>query len=105
MQKPQVIIKPNLTAFPKQPNLLDYDKFYKDFTWEKASKEMITFFPDGTLNAAYNMIDRHVENGKGDKTALLFTSSTGEKETYTFKDFKKLSDKFANVLDELNVEK
>lgn len=105
MQKPQVIIKPDIATFLKKPNLLDYEKTYKEFSWEKASSEMVTFFPDGKLNAAYNMIDRHVENGKGNKTALLFTSATGEKETYTFADLKKSSDKFANVLDDLNVEK
>ncbi len=105
MQKPQVIIKPDLSSLAVKPNLLDYDKTYKEFTWEKAEKELVTFFPDGTLNAAYNMIDRHVEQGKGDKTALLFTSANGEKETYTFKDFKVASDKFANVLDDLDVEK
>ena len=30
------------------------------------------WFADGTLNAAYNAVDRHVEAGNGDRTALLF---------------------------------
>ena len=43
------------------PNLLDYDKIYKDFSWEKAAEEEIDFFEDGTLNIAYNCIDRHAK--------------------------------------------
>lgn len=103
--KQQIILKEDLSTFPKKPNLLDYQKVYKKFSWEKAEKELVTFFDDGALNAAHNMIDRHVENGLGNKKALLFTSATGEKEDYTFSDFKKLSNQFANVLASLGVEK
>lgn len=87
------------------PNISNYDEVYKSFTWEKAEKEEIEFFSDGTLNIAYNCIDRHAASDKKDKNALLFTGSNGEKEKYTFSDLKKLTDKFANVLVSQNVEK
>ncbi|HYK08673.1 MAG TPA: acetate--CoA ligase [Candidatus Eisenbacteria bacterium] len=98
-------IKKDLLALKKSPNLDDYDKVYASFSWEDKEKELVTFFEDGTLNAAYNMVDRHVEKGMGDKVALRFLSATGEKENYTFLDFKKSSNKFANVLASLGVRK
>ncbi len=99
------IIKKDPTKFTKTPNISDYTSSYKDFTWEKAEKEFVTFFEDGTVNAAYNMIDRHVENGKGDKTALIYKGANGENETYTFQQLQKLSNQFANALTSLDVEK
>lgn len=99
------IIKKDQTKLSKYPNLPDYDQAYKNFTWEKAEKEFVTFFDDGTLNAAYNMIDRHVEKGNGEKKALLYKGANGENETYTFKDLQKSSNKFANALVNLEIEK
>ncbi len=32
------------------------------------------WFRDGTLNACYNAVDRHVENGRGEQTAIIYDS-------------------------------
>ena len=32
------------------------------------------WFPDGELNVAYNALDRHVEGGRADQTALIYDS-------------------------------
>src|SRR5690242_3068127 len=104
-QKGANIIKKDPKKLTKTPNLTDYEKAYKDFSWEKAEKELVSFFDDGSMNAAYNMVDRHVEKGKGDKHALLFESATGKKENYTYKDLQRESNKFANVLSSLDTEK
>lgn len=54
---------------------------------------------------AYECIDRHVDNGKGDKVALKYKDERRE-ESYTFKDLQQLSNRAANVLkDKVNVEK
>lgn len=79
------------------PNLPDYEKIYQEFSWEEAKKEL-SYFSDGTFNAAYNAIDRHSDSDKKDKIALIYESDTGEKETYTFLELKALTSKFANVL-------
>ena len=76
MDQPK-IIKKDLKKLKPAPNLLDYDKTYKEFTWEKAEKEFVTLFDDGTLNIAYNCIDRHAEGKNKDKTALLFNGANG----------------------------
>ena len=35
------------------------------------------WFEDGTLNASYNCLDRNVEHGLGDKTAIIFEADDG----------------------------
>lgn len=92
------IIHKEITKLSPPPNLLDYDTTYKHFSWEKAAKEEVDLFSDGTLNIAYNCIDRHARGKKKEKSALLFTASNGEKEQYSFGLLKRLTDKFANVL-------
>jgi acetyl-CoA synthetase len=99
------IIKKDVKKFRVKPNLSDYDKTCKTFSWEKAAKKYITFFEDGTLNIAYNCIDRHAKNDKKNKIALLFEGAKGEKEKYTYAQLKKLTDKFANVLEDNDVRK
>ena len=94
--QPPVIHKDASNA-PVAPNMADYEQGYKDFSWEAAAKEEIDLFDDGTLNIAYNCVDRHVK-AKGGKAALLYESADGQKESYTFADLKEATDKFANVL-------
>jgi acetyl-CoA synthetase len=35
------------------------------------------WFDDGRLNVSYNCLDRHIENGLGDKTAIIFEADDG----------------------------
>ncbi|HEV2339520.1 MAG TPA: acetate--CoA ligase [Patescibacteria group bacterium] len=99
----QSIIKKE--TFKKTPNLIDYEKTYKDFSWEKAAKEFVSFFDDGTINIAYSCVDRHAIGKKKNKTALIFEAASGQTETYTFADLQKLTNQFANVLVDLGIEK
>jgi acetyl-CoA synthetase len=87
------------------PNMANYEETYKDFTWEKAEKELVDFFDDGTLNIAYNCIDRHAEGDKKDKVALIYEAAGGSKESYTFAQMKVETDKFANVLTSKGIKK
>ncbi len=87
------------------PNLADYDLIAKTFSWNKVAQEEVEFFADGTLNIAYNCVDRHATGQRGSKAALLYESATGEKEGYSFADLKQATDKFANVLAEQAVAK
>ena len=32
----------------------------------------VKWFEDGTLNTCYNCLDRHVNSGNGDKTAIIY---------------------------------
>jgi len=105
MKKQTNIIHKEIEKFALPTNLSDYEKTYKDFSWDYASKEEIEFFTDGTLNIAYNCIDRHTKGKNKNKTALFFVSANGEKEKYSFNDLKIQTDKFANVLKSQGVKK
>src|ERR1700733_7980021 len=62
------------------------------------------WFSDGTLNASYNCVDRHVEAGKGDKVAYHWVADAeGETRTITYADLQKMVAQAANALTELGV--
>src|SRR6204780_3511782 len=62
------------------------------------------WFSDGTLNASYNCVDRHVEAGKGDKVAYHWIADAeGESRTITYGELQKMVAKAANALTELGV--
>lgn len=85
-------------------NLKDYEQTYQNFDWEEVEKAF-SWHETGKVNMAYECIDRHVDNGKGDKVALKYKDERRE-ESYTFKDLQQLSNRAANVLkDKVNVEK
>jgi len=88
----------------REPNLSDLDTESKSFGWEKAAQE-IEFFEDGKMNAAWNVIDVHARGDRKDKIALYFESSDGETEEFTFGDLSELSNRFANMLKKLGVER
>jgi len=92
-----------IEATATNPNLKDYDEAYATFDWADVEKEF-SWYNTGKVNAAYEAIDRHVDNGRGDHTALIYSDATRE-ETYTFNDLKALSNKFGNVLRSYGVEK
>jgi acetyl-CoA synthetase len=91
-------IKKDLSQASVAPNLTDYDEAVKNFSWDEAAKDTIDLFDDGTLNIAYNCVDRHAKGEQAGKTALLYESADGKKESYSFADLKESTDKFANVL-------
>jgi len=86
------------------PNLLDYEKESRSFSWPEAKKE-ITWFAKGKLNAAYNAIDRHAEGQWKNKIALYWEGENGERKKYTFLELSFLSSQFANFLKSLGVKK
>ncbi|WP_090843846.1 acetate--CoA ligase [Alkalicoccus daliensis] len=67
-----------------------------NFSWEDAVNGLAKV-PEGKWNAAYECIDRHVEEGYGAKEALLFTDGT-EDRSFTFEEVKKITDDYARVL-------
>ena len=86
-----------------EPNLTDYEKVYKEFKWEDVHKE-IDWFNDNKLNAAYNAVDRHAKTWRKNKVALYWEGVDKNKK-FTFSELSNLSNKFANVLKGLGIEK
>lgn len=84
-------------------NLTDYDRTYATFKWEYAEKEL--GWKHGELvNIAHSCIDRHVLEGRGDRLALI-SDDGSSKVPYTFRDLQNLTNRFANALMQLGVQK
>ncbi len=62
------------------------------------------WYVGGRLNAAYNCVDRHVEEGRGDKVALHFVGEpVDDKRSITYAELKDLVSQAANALTDLGV--
>lgn len=89
-------IAERLTWFDKWDTVRDYDFV----------KAQIKWFEGGTLNACYNCLDRHVEAGHGDQTAIIWEGNDpSEDKTYSFNELLVEVKKFSNVLKTHGVEK
>ena len=72
----------------------------------KSKPPFYRWFEDGVTNTCYNAIDIHIDNGNGDKTALIYDSPiTGNKAKFTFSQLKEKISKFAGALDNQGVKK
>ncbi|MGJ3508080.1 acetate--CoA ligase [Enemella sp. A6] len=77
------------------------DKPTQTLDWSNAP--FATWYADGTLNAAYNCADRHVENGNGDKVAYYFEGEPGDTRTITYAELTESVCRAANALESLGV--
>lgn len=76
--------------------LKNYDKTSANFSWADAEKEF-SWHESGKVNIAYEAVDRHAESFRKNKVALYYKDAE-RKETYTYNDMKKMTNKAANVL-------
>ncbi|MFP4135764.1 MAG: acetate--CoA ligase [Candidatus Acetothermia bacterium] len=81
-----------------------YEKWDETYVEEPYNYE---WFKGGKLNLTYNAVDRHVENGDGDKNAIIWEPEPTDEETVrmTYSELKDEVSKFANVLEGFGVEK
>ena len=85
-----------LTWYQKWDTVRDYDFVNGDIKW----------FEGGTLNACYNCLDRHVEAGHGDATAIIWEGNDpSEDKTFSFSELLAEVKKFANILKAQGIEK
>ena len=61
------------------------------------------WFVDGKLNASVNCLDRHIEEGRGDRVAFYFEGEPGDTRTITYADLLKDVKKAANALTEIGI--
>ncbi|HWK91757.1 MAG TPA: acetate--CoA ligase [Luteimicrobium sp.] len=93
-----------LAFWAKQANeLLTWKTpFTQTLDWSDAP--VARWFADGSLNAAYNAVDRHVEAGLGDRVAIHFEGEPGDTRTVTYADLQREVSRAANALSALGVE-
>jgi acetyl-CoA synthetase len=63
------------------------------------------WFEDGTLNVSYNCLDRNVERGLGDKTAIIFEADDGTVTRASYSDLLVRTCRMANALRARGVKK
>jgi acetyl-CoA synthetase len=63
------------------------------------------WFIGGKLNAAYNCLDRHVEQGRGDRVAIHWEGEPGDTRAVTYRELLDEVSQFSNVLKGLGVER
>ena len=73
---------------------------------DESAAPVYRWFPDASLNTCYNAVDRHVENGRGDQTAIIYDSTmTGTKNSYTYSELLERVAAFAGALRDQGVGK
>ena len=89
-------IAERLTWYQKWDTVRDYDFVDAEIKW----------FDGGTLNACYNCLDRHIEAGHGDATAIIWEGNDpSEDKTFSYSELLAEVKKFANVLKAQGIEK
>src|ERR1700761_5462489 len=90
--------KDRLAFWAKQANRLSWaTPFDQVLDWSEAP--FAKWFTGGTLNVAYNCVDRHVEAGNGDRVAIHWEGErVGEGRTLTYSDLQAEVCKAANAL-------
>ena len=112
------------------PSLDRYDEIYKqsiddpDKFWAETAQRIhwnkpwdtvqnfdfvqgrIEWFSGGKLNACYNCIDRHIENGHGDDTAIIWEGNDpNQSRKFSYNELLRDVSQFANALKSMGVEK
>ena len=94
----------------------DYDGFWgrlakENLFWKKPFTKVLDeskapfykWFEDGTTNASYNCLDRQVENGLGNKTAIIFEADDGSVTNVTYQELLDRVCKMANALRKMGI--
>ncbi|MFI8458564.1 acetate--CoA ligase [Kitasatospora sp. NPDC085464] len=85
------------------PNLADYERARRDFSWDSA-REALDGLPGGRgLNIAYEAVDRHVAAGRGERAALRCIAVDRQVSTVTYDELARWTNRFAHVLRSLGV--
>ncbi|MFK5605768.1 acetate--CoA ligase [Haloferax volcanii] len=90
-------------CWERAADLLDWDADY-DEVLDDSNPPFYEWFTGGELNACYNCVDRHVENGDKNRVAIKWEGEHGETRTYTYQDLYREVNEFAAALRDLGVE-
>ena len=92
-----------LAFWDKQAKRLSWDApFTEVLDWSEAP--FAKWFVGGTLNVAYNCVDRHVEAGNGERVAIHWEGEpVGDQRTITYAELKDEVCKAANALTDLGL--
>lgn len=87
------------------PNLSNYERTYSSFEWDQVWEEL-SGLPDGQgLNIAYEAVDRHAGGKRKNKIALRWLGDDGSIKEFSYKALQEETNRFANVLQQLGIQK
>jgi acetyl-CoA synthetase len=102
--------KADLYELAEKDRLAFWDMQAKNLKWNKPWSKTLQWdapyaqwFVGGTLNASVNALDRHVEQGLGDRVAFYFEGEPGDSRTITYAQLLTEVKKAANALTELGI--
>jgi len=84
-------------------NVLWHKPFTK--TLNESEAPFYRWFEDGQLNVSYNCLERNLENGNADKTAIIFEADDGKVTQITYRELHVKVCQFANGLKSLGIKK
>lgn len=87
------------------PNLANYDITYQAFSWQAVQKAFNGLPAGKGLNIAYEAVDRHAQGPRAHQVALRWLGAEGAVREFTYVDLQEQSNRFANVLQQLQVSK
>jgi acetyl-CoA synthetase len=86
-------------------NMPSYDAARASFSWEQARADLDGLPGGKGLNIAYEAIDRHAAGERAEHVALRWISRDDEVRDFTYREMRLLTNRFANVLQDLGVVK
>ncbi len=102
--------QPFIYAQANRDRLEFWEDQAKNLEWSKPWSEVLKWEPPfaqwfvgGKINATVNCLDRHVREGRGDRTAFFFEGEPGDTRTITYSQLLREVKKSANALIELGI--
>ena len=90
----------------KKAERLNWFKKWNEINRFDFVKGEIEWFIGGEINASYNCLDRHIEDGFGDEIAIVWEGNDpNHSRSFTYNELLKNVSQFANALKDLNVRK
>mgnify|MGYP003340931157 FL=1 len=106
----QANIKEDEYALAEADRIAFWESKAEFLKWEKRWHTVLDWqvpfskwFVDGKLNASVNCLDRHVEEGRGDRVAFFFEGEPGDTRTITYAQLLADVKKAANALTEIGI--
>ncbi|HEX8714654.1 MAG TPA: acetate--CoA ligase [Solirubrobacteraceae bacterium] len=102
--KPQTPAHAALARPDIPANMPDYELARAEFSWERARQELAGL-PGGALNIAHEAVDRHASGPLAGTVALRFLGRRDEVRELTYAELRLETDRFANVLRTLGLQR
>lgn len=77
-----------------------FEKWHTVLEWNPPHAK---WYLGGKINASFNCLDRHVQGGRADKTAILWEGEPGDTRSLTYRELLNETAKFANALKRLGI--